>query len=50
MHGARSGGRLGERNGNYRHGANTKEMKAALAEGKRLVWLSRKALTEIFCG
>jgi len=41
MHGARSGGPKGKRNGNYRHGARTKEATNAVRSINALARLAR---------
>jgi hypothetical protein len=41
MHGARGGGPSGKRNGNYRHGGRTNQMKAAMFLVKYCAQLSK---------
>jgi hypothetical protein len=42
MHGARGGAPAGKRNGNYRHGASTKEAIDAVRESNALLRFIRK--------
>ncbi|MGO6982784.1 hypothetical protein [Rhizobium sp. WYCCWR10014] len=45
IHGARAGAPTGERNGNYRHGANTNEARALAAQARILKGISRDFLS-----
>ena len=47
MHGARGGARIGRENGNYRHGDQTPEAKAAMRGIRSLTKLCRRSITEI---
>jgi hypothetical protein len=47
MHGARAGAPTGERNGNYRHGANTNEARALAAQARILKGISRDFLARL---
>lgn len=47
IHGARAGAPEGMRNGNYRHGANTNEARALIAEARMLNKRSRELLSAL---
>ena len=47
MHGARGGAPTGKKNGNYRHGANTKAFRAEVDSARELIATANQTLASL---